>query len=215
MIVPEGEKGGARLPVLRYVTFDTELGRFLVTRSDGGLRSVTFAKDLDIGRTLTQLTHGLRVMAVEDRISLRRVVDTIREYLNGSRDGFDHSLDLSETTDFGRKVLEVTKRIPYGKLRSYKSIAHEIGAPRATRPVGQALSRNPLPIIVPCHRVVNSDGTLGGYSGGGPDMKRRLIEIETGQIGLALRGGEREARERIRFLLESEPAQREETTRDE
>ena len=70
--------------------------------------------------------------------------------------------------------------------------------------MGQALSRNPLPIVIPCHRVVNSDGTLGGYSGGGPDMKRRLIEIETGQIDLALRGGEQAERERIRFLLEAE-----------
>jgi methylated-DNA-[protein]-cysteine S-methyltransferase len=214
VIVPEGEKGGTQLPVLRYVTFDTELGRFLVTRSEVGLRSVRFAKNLDAGRALSQLTRGLRVMAVEDRISLRRVVDSIREYLNGSRDGFDHRLDLSETTDFGRKVLEATGRIPYGKLRTYKSIAQEIGSPRATRPVGQALARNHLPIIIPCHRVVNSDGSLGGYSGGGTDMKRRLIEIETGQIGLALRGGEKEARERIRFLLESEPAQGEEDTCD-
>jgi O-6-methylguanine DNA methyltransferase len=96
------------------------------------------------------------------------------------------------------------RSIPYGTLRSYKSIAEEIGAPRATRPVGQALAHNPLPIVIPCHRVVNSDGTLGGYSGGGPDMKRRLIAIETGQTGLALGSDPGEARDGIRFLLDSE-----------
>ena len=67
-----------------------------------------------------------------------------------------------------------------------------------------AVGSNPVSLVVPCHRVVNSDGTLGGYSGGGPDMKRRLIAIETGQIGLALGDGPRETRERIRFLLDSE-----------
>ncbi len=213
VIVPEHEQGEASLPVLRYVTFDAEIGRFLVTRSDEGLRSVTFARDLDVGRALSKLTRGKRVLAVEDVISLLRVVDSIREYLSGGRTGFDHGLDLSDTTEFNRRVLEAVRRVPYGSLRSYKSIAREIGSPRATRPVGQALARNPLPIVIPCHRVVNSDGTLGGYSGGGTDMKRRLIEIETGQIGLELADGERETRERIRFLLESEPATGDEARR--
>jgi O-6-methylguanine DNA methyltransferase len=135
------------------------------------------------------------------------VVDSIRDYLAGRRPDFDCRLDTEGLSEFGRSVLEATRRIPYGTLRSYKSIAREIGSPRATRPVGQALARNPLPIVIPCHRVVNSDGTLGGYSGGGPDMKRRLIAIETGQIGLALGDGPRETRERIRFLLDSEAGQ--------
>jgi O-6-methylguanine DNA methyltransferase len=143
-------------------------------------------------------------VAVEDRITLRRVADSIRDYLAGRPHDFDYALDLEDLSDFSRRVLEVVRRIPYGTLRSYKSIAEEIGAPRATRPVGQALAHNPLPIVIPCHRVVNSDGTLGGYSGGGPDMKRRLIAIETGQTGLALGGDPGEARDRIRFLLDSE-----------
>jgi methylated-DNA-[protein]-cysteine S-methyltransferase len=121
------------------------------------------------------------------------------------------SLDLTELTPFSRSVLEAVRGIPYGKLRTYKWVAAAIGRPRATRPVGQALSRNPLPIIIPCHRVVQSDGAIGGYSGGGPDMKRRLIGIETGQIGLALGASEHEARRRIRFLLESEAGDRETT----
>jgi methylated-DNA-[protein]-cysteine S-methyltransferase len=203
-MVPQREEDGSTLPVLRYVTFDTEIGRFLVAGNDRGLRLVSFGKNLDVKRALSRETNGERIMAVEDRIRLRRVVDSIRNYLAGGREPLDHRLDLSGATDFNRRVLEVVREIPYGVLRTYKWVATEIEAPRATRPVGQALSRNPLPIVIPCHRVVNSDGTLGGYSGGGPDMKRRLIEIETGQIDLALRGGEQTERERIRFLLESE-----------
>jgi len=204
VIVPDALADDPGLPVIRYTSFDTDVGRFLISKSDRGLRTVRFAKDLDVERALAAETRGRRVVAVEDRLTLRRVVDSIRDYLAGRRSGFDCALDLEDLTDFGGRVLEVVRAIPYGKLRSYKWVAREIGSPRATRPVGQALARNPLPIIIPCHRVVNADGTLGGYSGGGPDMKRRLIEIETGQIGLALGDAPHEARERIRFLLDSE-----------
>jgi epoxyqueuosine reductase len=199
---PESDE--ARLPVLRYTAFDTEIGPFLVAGTDEGLRLVSFGKGLDVGRVLAREMRGEHVLAVEDRIRLRKVVDEIRDYLQGRLLSFDCAVDLSGTTEFNRSVLECVRGIPYGTLRSYKWVAREIGRPRATRPVGQALSRNPLPIVVPCHRVVNSDGSLGGYSGGGPDMKRRLIAVETGQVGLALREGERAERETIRFLLEAE-----------
>lgn len=204
VIVSPDDARDPTVPVLRYVTFDTELGRFLVTKSDRGLKSVQFAKDLDVQRALSRHTRGERVVAVEDRLSLRRVVDSVRDYLGGRPVEFDYSLDLSRVTEFNRRVLDVVRSIPFGTLRSYKWVAGQVGAPRATRPVGQALARNPLPIVVPCHRVVNNDGTIGGYSGGGPDMKRRLIGIETGQTGLALLAGQQAEREHIRFLLESE-----------
>lgn len=205
VIVPQGGPDAPRRrPVLRYVTFDTEIGRFLVAGGDRGLTTVCFAKDLDVERVLSTETRGTRVVAVEDRIRLRKVIDDIRDYLSGKHVRFTHRVDLEGLTDFNREVLEIVRRIPYGSLRTYKSVANEVGSPRATRPVGQALSHNPLPVIIPCHRVVNSDGTLGGYSGGGTDMKRRLIEIETGQTGLALGRGERADRDRILFLLESE-----------
>jgi methylated-DNA-[protein]-cysteine S-methyltransferase len=210
VLLPERNESGEAVRMLRYATFDTELGRFLVAGSDQGLRMVRFGPDLDIEVTLAYETRGERIMAVEDRIRLRLVVDSIRRYLSGSKEPLAHRLDLSGSTGFNRRVLEVVSGIPYGALRSYKWVAQQIGAPRATRPVGQALSHNPVPIVVPCHRVVNSDGTIGGYSGGGPDMKRRLIEIETGQVGLALRAGERSEREHIRFLLESEGGEGEE-----
>ena len=204
VIVPDRDSSEARAPVLSYVTFDTEIGRFLVSKSGSGLRAVRFAPDLNVESELQRQTRGKSVVAVEDRLSLRRVVDAIRDYLGGGRPRFDHRLDLDGVSDFGHRVLDVVREIPYGTLRSYKWIAGEIGHPRATRPVGQALARNPLPIVIPCHRVVNSDGTLGGYSGGGTDMKRRLIAIVTGQVGLPLRVSDGETRRRIRFLLDQE-----------
>jgi methylated-DNA-[protein]-cysteine S-methyltransferase len=173
-------------------------------RSAEGLVSVRFARGLDVERELRRQTEGRRVVVVEDPLSLRMVTDSVLAYLNGSRRRFDQRLDLSELGDFGRDVLDVVSHIPYGTLRSYKWVAEKIGRPRATRPVGQALARNPVPIVVPCHRVVNSDGTIGGYSGGGPDMKRRLIEIETGQTGLPLDQGDPTGRKRIRFILDAE-----------
>lgn len=204
MIVPQHDARSGSTPLLRYVTFETEIGPFLISKSDQGLRSVRFGDDLDIEQALSRETRGKRTLAVEDRIGLRRIVDEIRGYLAGEPSVFDYRLDLEGLTDFEKRVLEATKKIPFGCLRSYKWVAREIGSPRATRPVGQALARNPLPVVVPCHRVVESDGSLGGYSSGGADMKRRLIEIETGQFGLAFAGGGREERERILFLLEPE-----------
>lgn len=204
VVVPSESAGEPALEIVRYMSFETELGRFLVAGSDDGLRSVSFDEDLDIARELSRLTRGGRAMAVEDRMRLRRFADDVRDYVSGTAVAFDYRLDLRGLTDFQRRVLEVVRAVPFGSLRSYKWVAREIGAPRATRPVGQALSRNPLPVVVPCHRVVNSDGTLGGYSSGGPDMKRRLIELENGQIGLGFRKSEQAGRESIRFILESE-----------
>jgi methylated-DNA-[protein]-cysteine S-methyltransferase len=204
VIVPETHASGEDPALLKYVTFDAEIGRFLVARSARGLRAVRFAKDLDVERALARETRGGRVIAVEDRLSLKRVVDAIRDYLRGRPVEFDFTLDLQGVTEFSARVLEIVGGIPYGGLRSYKWVAREAGAPRATRPVGQVLSRNPVPIVVPCHRVVQSDGTLGGYSAGGPDMKRRLIALESGQMGLDLTGADAMAPERIRFLLEAE-----------
>ena len=192
------------VPVLTYATFPSGIGRLLLIRSDEGLRAVRFGRSLDVEAELGRQTAGERAVAVEDALKLQRVADSIAAYLEGRKPRFDYRLDLGGVSDFGRAVLEVVSNIPYGTLRSYKWVADRIGHPRATRPVGQALSRNPLPIIIPCHRVVQSDGTLGGYSGGGPDMKRRLIEIETGQTGLVLEPQSRESRRHIRFLLDSE-----------
>jgi O-6-methylguanine DNA methyltransferase len=99
------------------------------------------------------------------------------EYLEGRRSFFSVPVDFSGMPSFQRKVLERTYRIPFGETRSYARIAGEIGNPRAVRAVGTALGRNPVPIIVPCHRVLRSDGSLGGYGLGLP-LKTRLLGLE-------------------------------------
>lgn len=87
-------------------------------------------------------------------------------------------LDLSGLTAFQRRVLEEVRRIPRGAVRSYADVARAVGRPGAARAVGQVMASNPVPLFVPCHRVIRSDGRLGEYSGGGPEMKRRLLELE-------------------------------------
>ncbi len=99
------------------------------------------------------------------------------EYLAGARGTFDVPLDLSRGTPFQRRVWRVLQRVPYGKLRSYQWIAARVGGRHYARAVGNAVGANPLPIMVPCHRVVGQDASLGGFSCGRP-MKRKLLTLE-------------------------------------
>ncbi|MBM3182770.1 MAG: methylated-DNA--[protein]-cysteine S-methyltransferase [Chloroflexi bacterium] len=107
----------------------------------------------------------------------------LQRYCNGERVDFPDRLDLSVATRFQQDVWAVTKNIPYGQTRSYGWVAVQLGKPKAMRAVGQALGRNPLPIIIPCHRVVRSDGGLGGFSGG-LDMKKLLLRLEKSYPGV-------------------------------
>src|SRR5690606_30078071 len=104
----------------------------------------------------------------------RRQLD---EYFSGRRREFDVPLDWRLTAGFRRSVLRATARIPYGRTASYREVATEAGSPRAVRAAGTALATNPLPIVVPCHRVLRSDGAVGQYLGG-PEVKVRLLGLE-------------------------------------
>jgi O-6-methylguanine DNA methyltransferase len=108
-----------------------------------------------------------------------RAREEMSEYLHGRRAFFSVPVDLSALPEFQRQVLQTALRIPFGEARSYAWIARRIDRPRATRAVGTALARNPVPFIVPCHRVLRTDGGLGGYALGLP-LKRRLLEFERG-----------------------------------
>jgi methylated-DNA-[protein]-cysteine S-methyltransferase len=101
----------------------------------------------------------------------------LQQYFDGQRVLFDEPLYLKEATAFRRRVWSAVRDIPYGETRSYGQIARQVGSPRAARAVGQAMAANPLPIVVPCHRVIGSDGNLRGF-GGGLDLKRRLLKME-------------------------------------
>jgi len=104
------------------------------------------------------------------------LIKELTEYLSGERREFEVFYEL-EVNPFARKVLTETASIPYGEVRSYREVAESIGRPLAFRATGSALARNPLPILIPCHRVVKSDGMLGGF-GGGIDLKKKLLNLE-------------------------------------
>ncbi|HJM36537.1 MAG: hypothetical protein CL877_04645 [Dehalococcoidales bacterium] len=111
---------------------------------------------------------------------LKRDTDLIKRLnpcFSGVQVAFPDELDLGTATLFQRRVWETTQLIPYGETRSYRWVAEHMGQPTAARAVGQALAKNPLPIIIPCHRVVTNNGKLGGFSGG-PKMKRYLLRLE-------------------------------------
>ena len=103
--------------------------------------------------------------------------DRIRDYLRGRKVSFPDRLDLSRASNFHRSVWEVARSIPYGETRTYGWVANKLNKPGAARAVGQALAKNPLPVIIPCHRVICNDGNFGGYSSG-MGWKQRLLEIE-------------------------------------
>ena len=112
-------------------------------------------------------------------IQLKPYIDQIQGYLEGSVTKFDLPIDLTEQTPFQRKVLQTTMGIQFGQTITYAELAKRVGQPTASRAVGQALKRNPVPIVIPCHRVLHSDGTLGGYGGVlGSERKIALLKLE-------------------------------------
>lgn len=110
-------------------------------------------------------------------LDLPALTNKMRRYFEGDAVAFDEPLEPTIGTEFQRRVWAITRDIPRGHTRSYGQIAHLAGSPGAARAVGQAMARNPWPIIVPCHRVLGSDGSLTGF-GGGVDMKRRMLQLE-------------------------------------
>jgi methylated-DNA-[protein]-cysteine S-methyltransferase len=104
-------------------------------------------------------------------------IKELTSYFNGSVSDFSQKIKLLAGTDFEKKVWTALKEIPFGETRTYKWVAEKTGSPAATRAVGRALSKNPVPIVIPCHRVIESDGAIGGYSSG-VNKKRRLLEME-------------------------------------
>ncbi|MFI3327749.1 MAG: methylated-DNA--[protein]-cysteine S-methyltransferase [Rikenellaceae bacterium] len=126
---------------------------------------------------LELLTSDALGVAYESTESTDSIYKKILEYLNGARCCFDIEVDLSGCTPFQRKVLAELQRIPYGQTRSYKDIAVVIGNPNAARAVGLACNRNPIHIVIPCHRVVGAQGKLVGYAAG-ISTKQRLLQLE-------------------------------------
>ena len=161
---------------IAYATVDSPFGTFVVAATDKGLVRLA----LGVGRTddvLADLAHRLSPRVLERPARLDDVRRELDEYFSGRRWAFDISLDWSLSSGFNRRVLRATARIPYGEVKSYGAMARSAGSPRAARAAGNALHNNPIAIIVPCHRVVGSDGSLTGYGGGLP-MKEALLKLE-------------------------------------
>ena len=160
-----------------YATLDSPLGRLLLATTPRGLIRVAYLDHAAEDAVLEHLADQVspRILAAPRRLDEpRRELD---EYFAGHRRRFDVAVDWRLTRGFGRRVLEATARIPYGATATYKQVAGEAGNPLAFRAAGNALGANPVPIVVPCHRILHSGGGLGGYTGG-LERKRRLLAVE-------------------------------------
>jgi O-6-methylguanine DNA methyltransferase len=156
---------------------ETPIGRVGVTSTEKGLAYIELPRAAGCGMRGWLHHHLPDARCVEGEGRNGNAVAQILEYLAGERTEFDLPLDL-RGTDFQRAVWRALQEIPFGERRSYREIAKAVGRPKAVRAVGSANGSNPVSLVVPCHRVINSDGKLGGY-GGGLALKARLLAMES------------------------------------
>lgn len=177
-----------------YVSnIESNIGKIFIASSDKGLIKVSldcskkdFIKSLEnqyssnsykSGIVFNYNKNNLKIYLSDDKN--KKILNQIKSYLIGDLKKFNINIDI-KVTDFQKKVLNAVRNIEHGKTKSYGQIAKEIGEPRAYRAVGNAISKNPIPIVIPCHRVIKSDGSIGGFGGRAKriDIKRKLLEIE-------------------------------------
>lgn len=158
-----------------YRTLDTAVGRLLLATTPLGLVRVAFL-DVD-GDALESLAQRISPRILHAPARLDDAATEIEEYLAGRRTEFDLPLDLRLADGFRRQVIEHLRDIGYGRRESYAAVAAAVGNPKAVRAVGTACARNPLPLVIPCHRVVRTDGSIGQYAGGAA-AKTTLLELE-------------------------------------
>jgi methylated-DNA-[protein]-cysteine S-methyltransferase len=161
---------------VRYDLLDSPVGELLVAATDRGLCRISYTvagEDESLARTF-----GLRVL----RMPLDDVRRELDEYFEGRRREFDLAIDL-RATGFHADVLHELARVPYGQTDTYGHLAAKVGRPKAARAVGTVMNRNPIPIVLPCHRIVGANGNLTGYAGG-LHIKRALLELEGATLPL-------------------------------
>lgn len=173
--------------LINYNTLPTPIGDLWIGATERGLFYVSFgALDMEALESFYGDKSGVTFLqggGIADAAGRQ-----LNEYFAGVRKTFSMPFDLRGSSAFAKKVYKVTQKIPFGEVRSYGWIADRIREPYAARAVGQAMGLNPVPVIIPCHRVVASDGTLGGF-GGGLSLKRWLLAHEAGQTRLGLEPG--------------------------
>jgi len=159
---------------IAYTTIDSPLGELIIAATPRGLLRIGFENETGV---LDDLAERVSPRILEYPARLERIRHELGEYFAGHRDRFEVPLDWGLIEGFRRRVLTVTAQIPYGGVATYQDVARRAGQPRGARAAGQALGGNPIPVIIPCHRVVRSGGGMGGY-GGGTDRKEFLLRLE-------------------------------------
>ncbi|WP_144835604.1 methylated-DNA--[protein]-cysteine S-methyltransferase [Kocuria rosea] len=172
------EEGAARAGLLdvAFTTVSTPVGVLLLAATEKGLVRVAYARE-DHDAVLQDLARRISPRVLHAPVRLAPAVRQLEEYFAGTRTGFDLPLDRSLSHGFRRLVQEHLPEIGYGRTESYGAVARSVGRPQAVRAVGTACATNPLPVVVPCHRVLRGDGGLGGYVGG-LEAKAALLELE-------------------------------------
>ena len=160
--------------MLYYNIISSPIGELCIIKSNKGIRRILLENNAPFEQYLHNNFPDEKV--VNNNFELKKSSNQIHEYFDLSRKEFSLDIDI-QLSSYYRKVLKKVENIPYGKTASYKLIAIETGNPKASRAVGNANANNPLPIIIPCHRVIANDGRIGGY-GGGLKTKRFLLELE-------------------------------------
>lgn len=168
--------GDAGLLDVAYAVTDSPLGELTVFVTPRGLLRLAYA-DEPIDSVLADVAARVSPRILRGAARTDEARRELEAYFAGRRRAFDLSIDWSLVRGFAADVLRQTARIPFGAVRSYGQLAAQAGSPRAARAAGNALGSNPIPIVVPCHRVLHADGGLGGYTGG-LDRKRFLLRLE-------------------------------------
>ena len=181
MARPRARKRAERV---RYGVVKTPWGRLWVAATDKGIVALSFRKQ-PAGKLAEGLAKRAELQFIRDASGLGPYEQALSEFLSGSSRALKLPVDLRGESEFARDVYRVTRSIPVGETRSYAQVADRVGGKSFARAVGQALAANPIPIIIPCHRVIASDGALGGFTGG-LNWKRRLLALERGQQVLAV-----------------------------
>ena len=159
----------------------TRVGPLFVAVNDRGLVALDFG--LSEQAFVARVSHRTKATLIRADDATAEAMKQVEEYLEGRRTKFDLPLDMSAMSEFQRRVLTIALKIPRGKYLTYGDVAKAIGKPQASRAVGQALGHNPVPIVIPCHRVLGSDGSLHGYSGGGGiQTKAWLLQLEGASV---------------------------------
>jgi methylated-DNA-[protein]-cysteine S-methyltransferase len=172
-----GRAEAAGLVDVAYTSVDSPLGPLVVAATPKGLVRLSYSEPRSVDDVLEDLAARISPRVLEAPARLDPVRRELDEYFAGRRTDFDTPIDWSHLAGFTRKVLRATARIGFGETSTYAGVATRAGSPRAVRAAGNALGANPMPVIVPCHRVLRTGGALGGYTGG-VERKEFLLRLE-------------------------------------